>query len=101
MYVLNFGSVTFGATTDPQFSDSFHLPNGTIIAGLAEESVCGKHGCQDEYVTTAQSSALFIDCSGDQCQRRQVPEPLTISLFGVGLLGMGALSRRRKARKAV
>jgi len=29
-----------------------------------------------------------------------VPEPLTIGVFGAGLVGVGALRRRRKARKA-
>jgi hypothetical protein len=31
---------------------------------------------------------------------KPVPEPLTLSLFGAGLAGMGAMYRRRKAAKA-
>ena len=45
----------------------------------------------------------FIDLCSSQASfsiTEQAPEPMTIALFGAGLIGLGALRRRQKGRKA-
>ncbi len=94
VYDFSFGTVNF-SKKDPTFSSSFSYPAGTIITAFFCDSF-GQSGACTDWVSTAQSAALAIEKRGII----PAPEPMTLSLFGIGLLGMGAFSRRRKAKKA-
>ena len=83
-------SVTFGTTG---FTDEFqlgaNLPIGSYILG----ALVPNDG--STAVDTALSGALLV-----QQQASPVPEPATLSLFGIGLIGIGLANRRRQARQA-
>ena len=77
-------------------SDGSGIPLGSLV--LFDATLDGYYydysGSLD-YPTTPYGTAFV----GPDFEASAVPEPLTLSLFGAGLIGLGAL-RRRKARKA-
>ena len=77
------GNYTVGA----QFANA-----GTILSGIETWSLTQTGGGGQ----TISASGTFF--SPDQT--RQVPEPASIALLGAGLLGAGAVGRRKKAKKA-
>jgi hypothetical protein len=94
-YSFNFGTVTFGSLTDPQFTSSFLYPAGTIILAFADIQICTKKKpivCTDDWTATASSSAI-LETRGITIKK--IPEPLTLSLFGAGLAGLTTLRRRK------
>jgi hypothetical protein len=91
VYDFSFGSVNF-SKDNPLFSSKFAYPAGTIItAFLCASQSKGK--CTS-WVSTAQSCALAVEYVA-----KKIPEPASISLFVVGLMGAARL-RRRKADSA-
>lgn len=99
-YQFDFGSVTFGAATDPTFASTlpnpFSAPNGTIIVAFTKVCTTKKDVTTCDWTPTANSAAL-IETAGDTQGTGQgfVPEPITVAIFGAGLAGLGALRRRK------
>lgn len=70
----------FAGTTTYSLSQSFFAPTGLLDAG-------------NTYQITIQHNTL---ANAFQDQAQAVPEPGTLAIFGLGLLGLTAIGRRRK-----
>ena len=95
------GWKSYSVTFDPGWSDAQAVANGwrTDLPGGAS-SVSWQQNMMDVYTTevrldTGTNSLLGID--NFKLVSRPVPEPSTYALFAAGLIGIGALARRRKA----
>jgi len=86
-YVFDFGSVTFGSTTDPTFKSTFSFPEGTIITAFAKS--CQGTSCS--FTATPNSEALLIDTP------IRVPEPASAAILLSGLFGIGLFRRSRRS----
>jgi hypothetical protein len=93
VYKFDFGLVSFG-TNDPVFATSFVFPIGSIVTAFVKTTVCHGGTCTDNWVATANSSALIVT---NGTSPPPLPEPATIALLGAGLGGLGFLRRKRKA----
>jgi hypothetical protein len=80
---------------------SNNFSHGTTLLGLIELNVLG--------TLSVTINSLYGDfyfggsklvAGGLQDNSRQVPEPETLAMFGIGLVGVAAAARRRKARNA-
>lgn len=92
VYQFAFGNVDFG-TANPTFTTSYTLPDGTIILAYQDAGlVCHGPNCSEQWTSTANSGALFLD---PRQPPPGVPEPATLSLIGAGLAGVRFLRRKR------
>jgi PEP-CTERM motif-containing protein len=93
--VLGFGnSYSFNFTTN-------NFNHGTTLLGLIELNALGTLSVTINAVS--QSDFYFGGSklvAGGLQDTRQVPEPETLAMFGIGLVGVAAAARRRKAQKA-
>lgn len=103
------GAMIYGfsnANSLSAFTTYGYLPHsallGTLVGGAATQSLTSSLDNYFVVTTTSQNSAggnsnnvaLAEEVLGTPTQ---VPEPLTLSLFGAGLAGLGAMRRRKKA----
>lgn len=68
------------------------LPLGSMIFGFFDS--VGPNTANSGWVATASSGVLFVSTHSTT----SVPEPLTLSLFGAGLVGLVSMRRRRKTK---
>jgi PEP-CTERM motif len=82
------GNQGFGGTDYVDFADDSSDPIAWIVASIADG---GSPAFEFDYSAPS---------SGGTNNNTAVPEPLTLSLFGAGLVGAAGLRRRRKTNKA-
>lgn len=88
VYDFTFGNVSYGQGKPPTFSSTFAYPAGTIITAFLCASTSG--GKCTSWVSTAQSAALAVEY-----QAKKIPEPASLVVLLVGLLGISAVRLRR------
>lgn len=84
---------------------SFAFTNANTV-GEPEAALVSEVGCQYAGYAAAcaagfknSSSAFFVSNNG-QFKLAEVPEPGSLALFGIAMLGAGVVSRKRAAKKA-
>lgn len=92
------GTISFGDATDTGFSDDWGLyGSGHYYVKYSMEA--------DQWATLLDDGSTFahltMTCGNDSIrgQLAPVPEPTTVLLSGIGLLGMGIFLRRQQNRK--
>lgn len=108
VYVADLGTQTLESQADVftglELELQGQMPLGGYLLGFLGETVCRTHptpSCSTVYGMNANSGAILeTNPNCPDCHTDNVPEPLTLSLFGAGLAGGFAMRRRRKAGKS-
>lgn len=95
------GTSLADAHTSPVASGGFDLSTGWISHSFDLTGLAGTNAYFVAYVTntgdTEQVSQLLLDNVSLKAGTTKVPEPATLSLFAMGLAGVGFAARRRKS----
>jgi hypothetical protein len=90
-------------TFDPLSDEALSIAMTDLKSGLTGVHVVSGHLTNFTAVSSGNFSADTFDYTcgpnGELCHVTNVPEPVTLSLFGAGLVGAAAL-RRRKTKAA-
>ena len=93
--VLNAFDLTVTSDSEAGLGIS-NLPNDITETGLPQE--VGYIDWATSGPTTTIVDTIVVQSDIDPTPPTGVPEPISITLFGAGLIGLGALRRRRKAK---
>jgi PEP-CTERM motif len=94
--VLSIGGVTFALTSITGYEHS-NMLNSVGFAGTGIMSATGWDATPGTYSFSAQQAGQTFSFSSSQVSAGQVPVPASVALLGLGLLGLGAARRSKKA----
>jgi hypothetical protein len=84
-----------------------YFVNGALVNSVSDASTTINSQINQAYnfqdpalVNVNGTQTVAYTAHWDNTSRTEVPEPISVSLFGAGLAGVAALRRRKKARKA-
>jgi hypothetical protein len=111
LYQADFGSVTFGSSTDPYFTDSTTVPVGTVYLALATcsgplmsppDTTCPTTGTiEDSIANSSAITDVVTTVPVSTTSPPPIPEPSALALLGSALAAMGFIRRRRKPVRLV
>jgi hypothetical protein len=106
VYLADFGSVSFGANTDPYFTDSTTVRVGTVYIALVTcsakptggfDTTCPSLGAIEDSIANSSSiTDVVVSTAITTTSPPPIPEPSALALLGSALAAMGFIRRRRK-----